>query len=62
MLKLRTVLDFSRLALFGIGFSAASATAQTVAYRQTNLAASVPNAANHLVPVLVNPWEIGSLE
>lgn len=61
MLKLKTVLDFSLLVLFGIGFSAASATAQTIAYRQTNLAASVPNAANHLVPVLVNPWGIAFL-
>src|SRR5579872_6883364 len=61
MLKLKNVLIFALLVFFGIGLSVISATAQSIAYRQTNLAASVPNTANQLVPVLVNPWGIGFL-
>ncbi len=61
MLKLKNVLIFALLVFFGIGLSVISTTAQTIAYRQTNLAASVPNTANQLVPVLVNPWGIGFL-
>jgi uncharacterized protein (TIGR03118 family) len=42
--------------LLGFLFAASSATGQTVAYRQTNLAASLPGAANNLTPNLINPW------
>ncbi len=61
MLKLKIVFYLFCLILFGFGFTAASAMAQTIAYRQTNLASSVPNAANNLTPALLNPWGIGFL-
>jgi uncharacterized protein (TIGR03118 family) len=44
--------------LLGFLFAASSATSQTIGYRQTNLAASLPSAANNLTPSLTNPWGI----
>jgi uncharacterized protein (TIGR03118 family) len=61
MLKLKFVFYFSCLIFFGIVSAAPEAAAQTVAYRQTNLASSVPNTAHNLAPGLVNPWGIGFL-
>jgi hypothetical protein len=34
----------------------ANGSAQTIGYRQTNLASSVPNVANNVTPGLANPW------
>src|SRR5579863_5036469 len=45
----------------GLGFLASSATAQTKAYRQTNLASSVPGAAAKEAQTLNNPWAIAFL-
>ncbi len=42
--------------LFGFLLATANATAQTVAYRQTNLASNLPNVASGVSPDLVNPW------
>src|SRR5277367_1064237 len=39
----------------------ARATAQTIAYRQTNLASNLPAVANNLTPELGNPWGIAFL-
>jgi uncharacterized protein (TIGR03118 family) len=61
MLKLKVVFYFSCLIFFGVVLAAPRAAAQSVAYRQTNLASSVPNTANNLAPGLVNPWGIGFL-
>jgi uncharacterized protein (TIGR03118 family) len=61
MLKLKDVLCFACLVFFGSAFGAEMAAAQTVAYRQTNLASSVPDTANNLAPGLVDPWGIGFL-
>jgi hypothetical protein len=36
-------------------------TAQTIGYRQTNLASDLPNVANNITPGLVNPWGIAFL-
>ncbi len=47
--------------LAGFLFASADATGQTIGYRQTNLAASLPSAANNLTPGLVNPWGIAFL-
>lgn len=44
--------------LFGFLFAASSASGQSIGYRQTNLAASLPSAANNLTPSLTNPWGI----
>ena len=49
------------MVFFGLVFGTPTAAAQTVAYRQTNLASSVKNTANNLTPGLVNPWGIGFL-
>jgi hypothetical protein len=38
----------------------ANASAQTIGYRQTNLASSVPNVANNVTPGLANPWGIAA--
>jgi uncharacterized protein (TIGR03118 family) len=42
--------------LIGFLLAAANASAQTIGYRQTNLASSLPNVANNVAPTLVNPW------
>ena len=51
------------LFLFQAGFllAASSASAQTVAYRQTNLASDIPNFANNLDPFLKNAWGIAAV-
>jgi uncharacterized protein (TIGR03118 family) len=48
--------------LAGSGLIADGAFAQTKAYRQTNLASSVPNVANNDVPSLTDPWAIAVLQ
>jgi hypothetical protein len=59
--KQKIAVYFSSFFLFGFLLAAASATAQTIGYRQTNLASSLPNVANHVTPGLVNPWGIAFL-
>jgi uncharacterized protein (TIGR03118 family) len=49
------------LLLFEILFAAADASAQTIGYRQTNLASNLPNVANNVTPGLVDPWGIAFL-
>ena len=44
--------------LVGFLLAAGSAAAQTIAYRQTNLASDVPAFADHTDPFLQNPWGI----
>src|SRR5580765_7253210 len=61
MLKSKIVFYFVCFIFFGCAFGAIRTAAQAVAYRQTNLASSVPNAANNLAPGLLNPWGIGFL-
>ena len=61
MLKLKIVFYFYCLVGFGMLLSGTTANAQTVAYRQTNLASNAKNNANNLAPGLVNPWGIGFL-
>ena len=47
--------------LIGFLLVAADASAQTIAYRQTNLASNLPNVADNVTPGLVNPWGIAFL-
>lgn len=47
--------------LVGFLLAAANASAQTISYRQTNLASNLPGVANHVVSGLVNPWGIAFL-
>jgi uncharacterized protein (TIGR03118 family) len=47
--------------VFGFLLAAADDTAQTIGYRQTNLASNLPNMANNVAPGLVNPWGIAFL-
>jgi uncharacterized protein (TIGR03118 family) len=54
--KHRIGLYFIALFLFGFLLAATNAIAQTVAYRQTNLASNLPNVASGVSPNLVNPW------
>lgn len=60
-MKYRNAFCFVSFFSFGFLFVAASATAQSIAYRQTNLASSLPNVANNATPGLVNPWGIAFL-
>ena len=60
-MKLKFVLISSCVLLAGSGFIAPSATAQTKAYRQTNLASSVPGGAANEAQTLNNPWAIAFL-
>jgi uncharacterized protein (TIGR03118 family) len=60
-MKYRIVLHFSWLFLFGCLLGASGATAQTIGYRQTNLASNLPNVANNITPGLANPWGIAFL-
>ena len=60
-MKHKIALYFSSFILFGFLFVAADATAQTIAYRQTNLSSNLPNVANNVTPGLVNPWGIAFL-
>src|SRR6266481_588584 len=60
-MKHKIALYFFSFILFGLLFTAANATAQTIGYRQTNLASNLPNVANNVTPGLVNPWGIAFL-
>ncbi len=57
----RTVFCLVSFFLFGFLFATDNVTAQTIAYRQTNLASNLPNVANDVTPGLVNPWGIAFL-
>jgi uncharacterized protein (TIGR03118 family) len=59
--KHRIVLHFASFFLFGFLLGSTNATAQTIGYRQTNLASNLPNVANNVTPGLVNPWGIAFL-
>ena len=60
-MKQKIAVYFSSFFLFGFLLAAASATAQTIGYRQTNLASNLPNVANQVTPGLVNPWGMAFL-
>ena len=47
--------------LFGFLLATTNATAQTVAYRQTNLASNLPDVASSISRDLVNPWGMAFL-
>jgi uncharacterized protein (TIGR03118 family) len=54
-------LFFCCVLLAGSGLIADIATAQTKAFRQSNLASSVPNVAASNAPSVINPWAIAGL-
>jgi hypothetical protein len=56
-----TVFYFLCFSLLGLVLTANNATAQTMGYRQTNLASNLPGVANNLTPNLVDPWGIAFL-
>jgi len=60
-MKHKIALYFFSFILFGFLFAAADATAQTIGYRQTDLASNLPNVANNVTPALVNPWGMAFL-
>src|SRR6266566_2926602 len=60
-MKHNIALYFFSFILFGFLFAAADATAQTIGYRQTDLASNLPNVANNVTPALVNPWGMAFL-
>ena len=55
-MKHKIVFCFVSFLLIGFLLAAANASAQTIGYRQTNLASSLPNVANNVAPTLINPW------
>ena len=57
----RKVALFCPFFLCGFSFVADIVTAQTIAYRQTNLASNLLNVANNVTPGLVDPWGIAFL-
>jgi hypothetical protein len=59
--KHRIGLYFISFVLFGFLLVATNAMAQTVAYRQTNLASNLANVASGVSPDLVNPWGMAFL-
>jgi uncharacterized protein (TIGR03118 family) len=59
--KHRIVLHFALFFIFGFLLGATNATAQTIGYRQTNLASNLPNVANNVTSGVVNPWGIAFL-
>jgi hypothetical protein len=61
MLKLKNAFYFFCLIFIAVGFSPAGVNAQSIAYRQTDLASNVPDLADNLAPSLVNPWGVGFL-
>ena len=60
-MKRRIALHFVSFFLFGFSFAAENVTAQTIGYRQANLASNLPNVANNITPGLVDPWGIAFL-
>jgi uncharacterized protein (TIGR03118 family) len=58
--KRRVALYFLTLLLFGFLFRT-DTVAQTIAYRQSNLASNISNVANSVAPDLVDPWGIAFL-
>jgi uncharacterized protein (TIGR03118 family) len=57
----RRIARYFSFILFGLLLAVADATAQTIGYRQTNLASNLPNVANNITPGLINPWGIAFL-
>jgi hypothetical protein len=55
----RTV--FVSFFLFGFLFATDNVRAQTVAYRQTNLASNLPNVANNVTPRLVTATAVAAI-
>ena len=60
-MRRRVALYFVPFFLCGFLFVADIVTAQTIAYRQTNLASNLANVANNVTPGLVDPWGIAFL-
>jgi hypothetical protein len=59
--KHKIAVYFASFLLFGFLLAAVDATAQSVAYRQTNLASNLPATANTVNRNLVDPWGIAFL-
>src|SRR5258708_33411221 len=57
-MKRKLGVKFCSFFLTGFLLAAASTSAQSIAYRQTNLASDVPGLADHTDPFLLNPWGI----
>lgn len=60
-MKRRIAVYFVAFFLFGFLLAADIVTAQTVAYRQANLASNLSNVANNVTPGLADPWGIAFL-
>ena len=60
-MKRRVAVYFVVFFLFGFLFVADIVTAQTIAYRQANLASNLSNVANNVTPGLADPWGIAFL-
>ena len=60
-MKYKIAFYFVSFLLIGFLLAVASASAQTIGYRQTNLASTLPNVANNVAPTLVNPWGMSFL-
>jgi dienelactone hydrolase len=54
--KRRVALYFVSFFLFRFLMVADNVTAQTIGYRQTNLAANLSSVADNVAPDLVDPW------
>jgi hypothetical protein len=54
--KIKIAFHFASFLLFACLLTAASGSAQTIAYRQNDLASDLPGLAHNLSPSLQNPW------
>ena len=57
-MKHKITFSFFLILLFGFLLAAADSSAQTIGYRQSNLASSQPDVAGNVAPTLINPWGV----
>lgn len=60
-MKHRIVFRIALFSILGVLLGAINASAQSIAYRRSNLASNLPGVANNITPGVVNPWGMAFL-